>query len=124
MEMKTAEKEKKIDSLQPLSCHFHISSFENEQIFKKSNDPIISKWKKILDNHFDFSEKLFFIARSIRSTDHKHEQNIEESFGTEKETLQSFAFPTRDRKKYKNRNSDSIRFDSLHIRLDSIRLTF
>ena len=30
----------------------------------------------------------------------------------------------RDRKKYKNRNSDSIRFDSLHIRLDSIRLTF
>ena len=30
----------------------------------------------------------------------------------------------RDRKKYKNRNSDSVRFDSFHIRLDSIRLTF
>ena len=29
------------------------------------------------------------------------------------------AISTRDRKNYKNRNSDSIRFDSLHIGLDS-----
>ena len=29
-----------------------VSYFENEQIFKKNNDPIISEWKKILDDNF------------------------------------------------------------------------